>query len=878
VPLLNNILAWATTDLTLWQRDAVRRLFQKEALDQQDLDDLYALLKSSHGLPDPQNRQSVPLAKEHLPAHAMNSAPVIIRAMQDLKYVNRIAPGQKLEFAPIGMTVIYGGNGSGKSGYSRVLKRACRARDHTETVHPDAFDAKAAASIPEATFDIEVGGHAKSLVWKRDTAPPDELSTIAVFDGKCARAYLDTEQDVAYLPYGLDIVENLGRRVLSELTLRLNTEIGAINTDTEPFVDLLGDTAVGKMIASLSAATDTQRVTTLATLTADETKRLADLDKTLTESDPKAKARALRLSAQRIDGLISRVDNAIAWVNDVAVEKLRSYDIDAEAASKAEAVAAADFRAGEPLLPGTGEQVWKDLFETARRFSTEIAYPGEPFPHVGTGAQCPLCQQPFNQEGAKRMQRFEDFVKHDTAKVAAEKRTQRGKAEQKISGASLGFGLDAATTEELKQLNAILLKATQDFEKKVEDRRAWILAAVKAHAWDGAPALDGDPRTGLKSLSTQFVAQAADLDKASDEKQKKALETECAELRVRASLSLRLKAVLGLVQRMQLKAKLTKCKDDLKTKAISDKAREFASQAVTTALKNALDTEFQTLGVGYIKTKLNERVEQGKMKHKLVLDLPVTKKLDEILSEGEQRAIAIGSFLAELHLAGHSGGIVFDDPVSSLEHDWRKNVARRLVEEAKKRQVIVLTHDTVFLGELRDVIEQQNLDHLIHHLEWMSGRPGHVSPGLPWGHKSYKERLDTLEKRQKALEKNWPAYPNEDDSAKMCREYSFLRATFERVIQDVVFNGVVQRYRDWIRVDHLDGVVGFTAPEYQEIARLHKACCDVVDAHDHSSAKNAPVPNAQQLGKDIADLKAVVEAIKARRKQGTATAAPAMSP
>lgn len=36
------------------------------------------------------------------------------------------------------MTVIYGDNGSGKSGYSRVLKRACRTRDQMEAIHPNA--------------------------------------------------------------------------------------------------------------------------------------------------------------------------------------------------------------------------------------------------------------------------------------------------------------------------------------------------------------------------------------------------------------------------------------------------------------------------------------------------------------------------------------------------------------------------------------------------------------------------------------------------------------------------------------------------------------------------------------------------------------------
>lgn len=191
----------------------------------------------------------------------------------------------------------------------------------------------------------------------------------------------------------------------------------------------------------------------------------------------------------------------------------------------------------------------------------------------------------------------------------------------------------------------------------------------------------------------------------------------------------------------------------------------------------------------------------------------------------------------------------------------------------KKRQVIILTHDTVFLGELRDAIEQESVDFLMRHLEWRNGRPGHVSEGLPWEHKSYKDRLDKHEKAQREIEKDWPAYPNEEDRAKMSRQYDLLRTTIERIVQDVVFAGVVQRYRDWIRIDRLEQVVGFTEAEYQEIDRLHKACCEVVGAHDPASAKDAPVPDAKQLGKDIADLNAIVNSIKDRRKKG----APAIS-
>ena len=94
-------------------------------------------------------------------------------------------------------------------------------------------------------------------------------------------------------------------------------------------------------------------------------------------------------------------------------------------------------------------------------------------------------------------------------------------------------------------------------------------------------------------------------------------------------------------------------------------------------------------------------------------------RLDAVLSEGEQRAIALGSFLAELSLAGHTAAIVFDDPVSSLDHHRRQNVAKRLVQEAKARQVIVFTHDTSFLGQLRDEIDQSGVHYEIHYLEWI---------------------------------------------------------------------------------------------------------------------------------------------------------------
>jgi len=135
--LLQEILKW-TESLPAWQSDAVARLLAKQALTPDDEADLFALLKSAHGIPDPKARTPKPLTADQIPAPVTNSTHVELRAMKNLRHVNAIAESQYLPFGATGLTVIYGDNGSGKSGYSRVLKRACRARDQMEAIHPNA--------------------------------------------------------------------------------------------------------------------------------------------------------------------------------------------------------------------------------------------------------------------------------------------------------------------------------------------------------------------------------------------------------------------------------------------------------------------------------------------------------------------------------------------------------------------------------------------------------------------------------------------------------------------------------------------------------------------------------------------------------------------
>jgi hypothetical protein len=96
--ILQEILTWSES-LPAWQSDAIARLFAKRTISNDDLDDLFALLKAEHGIPDPQRRTAKKLSADQIPAVAALDAHVKLVALKNLRYVNRLAENQRLPLA-----------------------------------------------------------------------------------------------------------------------------------------------------------------------------------------------------------------------------------------------------------------------------------------------------------------------------------------------------------------------------------------------------------------------------------------------------------------------------------------------------------------------------------------------------------------------------------------------------------------------------------------------------------------------------------------------------------------------------------------------------------------------------------------------------------
>ena len=189
---LQHIVTWSES-LPLWQRDALRRLCNKDHLDGNDFEELLAISKGN-------SSNAMPLKHEDLPSAESAYDTVNLLSISDSENVNALEPGETLNFEKgNSITVVYGDNGSGKSGYARILKSACRARmKDKHKIKPNIYSQN--PGLPKASIRFSINKQNHDIRWEQDKECDSSLSAISVFDSSTANVHVDEDNDVAYTP------------------------------------------------------------------------------------------------------------------------------------------------------------------------------------------------------------------------------------------------------------------------------------------------------------------------------------------------------------------------------------------------------------------------------------------------------------------------------------------------------------------------------------------------------------------------------------------------------------------------------------------------------------------------------------------------------
>ena len=157
------------------------------------------------------------------------------------------------------------------------------------------------------------------------------------------------------------------------------------------------------------------------------------------------------------------------------------------------------------------------------------------------------------------------------------------------------------------------------------------------------------------------------------------------ELKDRKFLSLKVTEVKTVIANHKVVSSLSANSNSFNTSSISRKTTAAREELVQQDFRDKFKDELKAFRKSNLAIELNFGTDRGNSK---VFQTISHHALTEILSEGEQKAIALAEFLTELQLDNIKAPVIFDDPVNSLDHRIIDEVVKRLVELSKQRQVI----------------------------------------------------------------------------------------------------------------------------------------------------------------------------------------------
>jgi energy-coupling factor transporter ATP-binding protein EcfA2 len=852
------IVEWAATRHT-WQRVVMKRAARGEYINDAMLAELVPKILEDETFEDGA------LALEDVPgATTTGDAAVALLAIEHPQHVNALVDSPGLTFAPSGLTVVYGDNGSGKSGYARLVKSMVRAR-HQEPVLTDVFSDR--GGEPQAAqLTVSIGGASRSVSWPADECP--ELSNISFYDEACGDAYVSKESDVRYRPSSLFLLDRLIQAcdaIRAELDRRLEENRRA----AKPMPNLPAGTRAADFLSSLSAATTAQSVELACTAppnAAIEIERLTKEEARLRATAPAEEKRRLNGHARKFRQIAEHVGHLEARLGTAAVDKLGRLHSDLQAKRTAAEEARRRPKVAEPL-GDVGSSAWKTLWEAARAFAEAEAYRGRSFPFVGAGARCVLCQQELDTEGVARLKRFDEFV---AAKTQQELRTATSawsNATSSMQALSVAPSDIKSVLEDLEDDYSDVVEVTRDFLGACDARLLEVVGCFEQSTWSNpATTMPADLSTSLSDVAQNLAERAEAISDTSVSDDIERARAARVELEASSQLSLAKADVHAEIARLASEAQLSAARSQTNTTGISMKSTELARKYVTRLVRDRFTRESDRL--------LLERVTlddlgspKGKLHHRPAFVGAVQQvAMPRVLSEGEQTALGLAGFFTEAFFDASRSSIVLDDPVSSLDHVRRGHVASRLAEFASSRQVVVFTHDISFVNDLRLAAERENVAFTGRGIERrVSGEPGVCCDTHPWKVKDVKQRLGELQEFLSRIKKEKSGWDQQSYERETSEWAGKLSETWERMLNQEVVGQVVDRGTLEVRPKSFRILAKITEDDDREFQASYARCSRWARRHDKSGEVNYVPPTDKELEQELALVRAWFDRVKKYR-------------
>ena len=825
-----------------WLQVAATQLLQQSELTDQDVFELATLCQQEASGKLPKVTSSFSAS-----AFSQGAAGTLrLCSISNVQGVNALAPKKPLEFGKGNITVVYGNNGSGKSGYVRLLKHVCGARE-PGTLHRNVYNP--ISTVQKACIAFEQNDIPKSHTWSGQGIC-DDLNSVDIFDTSFGKVFVSSEDEVSYEPPVLSFFSSL-ILACEKVALALDVEANRHQSKKPNIPADKKVTPEGIWYESIIAKTTPQDIEKYCAVGSDDEAEIQTLQQRLAEEAPAEKAKQLKKQKQHIDTLVQDAQRFLGQLSDENCRRIIAAKKKSSLKKTAADTAAEKVFSGSEL-EGIGSDVWKELWEAARNYSRSSAYKGTEYPNVSEDSRCVLCHQTLTQEAKDRLISFENFVKGEMQKVARDAAKEYETVCQTVevlpTSESLKTRIDAAGIPQEEFASQVT-----DFFTQLQTRKDQ-LPGIDSEEAIPAPLFSPEWIEEANAQSKSLSELAAKFEEDTKNDNREEIKKKLNSLQARKWLSEHRAAIDEEINRLKRLNQIQEAKRSTNTKALSQKKGELAEALITDAFVQRFNSELRALGASQVKVELvKSKVSKGRVLHKLQLRGASHNGLADVLSEGENRIVSIAAFLADVTGKSNQAPFIFDDPISSLDQTYEEAVVQRLIELSHDKQVIVFTHRLSLLGTVRHFAEKKSIRPdvvSIRSTDWGTGEPAPI----PLSQSDIKTALNTLmnqryQDAKKACE-NGEFERGEILLKSICSDFRIL---VERSIENDLLCGVVQRFQRPVYTLKL-----------KDLAKLKDADCNLLDllmtkysGFEHSQPAESPVelPKVDDLLADMTALK-----------------------
>jgi len=836
------LVGWANGQDAWVRQITAETILSRQAPSDALLDAAYTTFLAEKGLGDGEAPEVPKL--ELVATDAAEEETLELVSLASIEGVNALAADQELGFDPE-LTVLFGQNGSGKTGYARILKRISAVRT-AEDILPNAHTAYLdSPPSPSATIQYRLSGMDSSVMWK-DESGLAPFTRISVFDASAVSLHVDSDLGYVYTPAELALFGHVAAG-LQGIQQRIATEVKALAPGSNPLLSrFTRGTKVYPVIETLGATTDLAELDALATPPDG-----AEADRERLEGEIAA------LRSNSLDAILSSTQETVRHLNRLHGVLTTAMNFDVVVYEKARVkLQEAEGRrteAREQLfsqdeLPGPADGEWQEFIVAGDSYRQHLDR--EHYPTAGD--KCLYCMQELSPTALNLLTRYRTFLDETLVRQVADANTE-------VRNSSLRF--DEA---ELTRANEF---ATE--QRDGEDPPVWasqacdVLAAARAAAQDtanGKPVTAGTLRESAEAVASKVGAELATAraavqqmseDKANAASALTGKQKELSELTARIELNRNIAAAREYVRRARRAQQLDKL-----SRVISSGASKQLTVQSKLASEDLVNKNFETLfaeecarlRAPQVALRFQGRSGQAQRKKAVA-----SYKPSAVLSEGEQKVLALADFLAESRMRGTKAPLIFDDPVTSLDYRRLDEVAARIQNLAETHQVVVLTHNIMFASALMAARQNKKLRTKIYEVRDGGEAKGILAPDV-------EPRLDTpadLAKRINVkLQEMTSAEPVVQD-ALIKETYDLIRAWCEAFVEQELLQNVTQRYRKNImmtrlsKIDssRLDAAIAVIEP-------LFDRACERMTGHSHAAEYMSTKPTVSEVQEDWEKAKA----------------------